>query len=34
MANSNCNTGTCKFEHLNPYERGIICALLDEGKKY
>lgn len=32
MANSNCNTGTRKFEHLNSYERGIICALLNEGK--
>ncbi|MFU0799750.1 MAG: hypothetical protein ACFWUE_03670 [Xylanivirga thermophila] len=32
MDNSNCNTGTRKFEHLNSYERGIICALLNEGK--
>jgi IS30 family transposase len=32
MANFNCNTGTRKFEHLNSYETGIICVLLNEGK--
>ena len=30
-ANTNSNIGKRKFKHLNPYERGKIWALLNEG---
>lgn len=32
MANTNSNIGKRKFKHLNPYERGKIWPLLNEGR--